>query len=235
MNVKTLLYESESLREAFGVIAHQWRQPLSHINALVSSMDNRLYELGVNDSVISKQLLDIEMITKEMSKSIDSYRGYFYKKEDKIKVTEFFENIQKSVEHTLKDKNINFNIKTDDTLELSLDETLLQEIIVTIINNSRDALVSRNTYEPFVNLSAWSEGGCLFIKLCDNAGGMSKSIMQKIFEPDFTTKHTSEGTGVGLFMVKKILDEKLNAQIDVKNVESGVCFTLKIPRNKDGK
>jgi signal transduction histidine kinase len=233
MNVKTLLYESVALREAFGVIAHQWRQPLSHINALVSSIDNRLYELGIEDPLIAKKLVEIEKITKEMSKSIDSYRGYFNEEKESLSIKQIFENVSKNMQYSLDSKGINLEININVNENFFGDGKLLEEIIITIINNSIDALVTRNIYKPFVKLSVWNEIGCLFIKICDNAGGVSKSIMKKIFEPDFTTKHASEGTGIGLFMVKKLLDEKMNALLEVKNVESGVCFTLQLPRKYD--
>jgi len=232
-NSKTLLYESEDLKEAFATIAHQWRQPLSHINALVGSVDNRLYELGVDDSVIAGYLLEIEKITKEMSKSIDSYRGLFQQKKETFKLKKLLENVQKNIEYIFKEKEIDFQIAVDENLEFYDDTALLQEILVTIINNAKDALVSRNIYKPTVKLDAWSDEFYLFIKICDNAGGMSKSVMRKIFEQNFTTKHTSEGTGLGLFMVKKLLDEKMNGQLSVKNVESGVCFTLQFPRTRN--
>ena len=232
-STKTLLYESEVLKEAFGVIAHQWRQPLSHINALVSSIDNRLYELAVSDTVVSKQLLEIEKITKEMSKSIDNYRGYLHRTSDYCLIRELFEGVQKNIEHLLRKREISLDINIEEDLKVSADVKLLEELIVTIINNSRDALLSRNIYKPEIKLSAWSEEAYLFIKICDNAGGMSKSVKQKIFEPNFTTKHSSEGTGVGLFMVKKLLAEKMNGDISVKNVENGACFTLKLPRKYD--
>jgi signal transduction histidine kinase len=232
-NSKTLLYESKDLQEAFATIAHQWRQPLSHINALVGSVDNRLYELGVEDSLIGEYLLEIEKITKEMSKSIDSYRGLFREEKEKFLLKELLESIKNAIGYMLKEENIDLELFVDDDLIFYNDSSLLQEVLVSIINNAKDALVARNIYKPRIQLSAWHEEEYLFIKVCDNAGGMSKSVMRKIFEQNFTTKHTSEGTGVGLFMVKKLLDEEMNAQINVKNVESGVCFTLQFPRTEN--
>ena len=234
-NATTLLYETEALQEAFAAIAHQWRQPLSYINALVGSIDNRLYENGIDDPFIAKQLLEIEKMTKEMSKSIDNYRGYFHTKNEKNNLKILFDAMkEESIEYLLKEHAIDFDLQVDESLDFVGDTALFKEIIITLVNNAKDALVSRNIYKPFIKVSVWSENSYLFMKICDNAGGMSRSVMQKIFEPDFTTKHHSEGTGLGLFMVKKLLDEKFNAEIIVKNVESGVCFTLTFPRKENG-
>jgi signal transduction histidine kinase len=225
-----LLYESESLKEAFAAIAHQWRQPLSHINAIVGSIDNRLYEQGVADPLLSKYLFEIEKITKEMSKSIDNYRGYFHTKDTKSFVKDLILNVKKSVQYILDENDIILEYDIEKELEFLGDAAIMQEIVITIINNAKDALISRNIYDPKIFFKAWREDDFLFIKICDNAGGMTKNVMQKIFEQNFTTKHSSEGTGLGLYMVKKLLNEKFNAEIDVKNRDNGVCFTLKLPR-----
>jgi len=228
---KKNLDTSKSLQEVFAAIAHQWRAPLSQINSIVGSIDNRLYEQKIDDPFIINQLLQIETITKQMSQSIDDYRGYFSKKNEKHTLKTL---LLKSLEYELADLkkvSISFEFRVDDTIEFIGDEQLLKQILVTLVENAKDALLERNIYMPKITLSALEEENILFIKVCDNAGGMSKSIMSKIFEPSFTTKHSSEGTGLGLFMVKKLLDEKLAASIDVKNVADGACFTLTIPRN----
>jgi len=230
MQSNKLLYESESLKEAFAAIAHQWRQPLSHINAIVGSIDNRLYENGITDPMLSKYLFEIEKITKEMSKSIDNYRGYFHTKDSKSFVKDLIFNVKKSMQYILDEDDIVLQYDIEENLEFLGDAAIMQEIVITIINNAKDALISRNIYNPKILFRAWSQEESLLIQICDNAGGMTKNIMQQIFEQNFTTKHHSEGTGLGLYMVKKLLDEKFSAEIDVKNSDNGVCFTLKLPR-----
>jgi len=233
LNVKNSLESFETLKEVFAAVAHQWRGPLSQINSIVGSIDNRLYEQNIDDSIIAKQLLQIEAITKEMSQTIDDYRGYFEKKTQKHSLKEIVTQILKHELELLAEDGIEVDIEIDDNIEFIGDELLLKQIIATLLENAKDAHLERNVYKPFILISATSEEDFLFIKICDNAGGISKSVMQKIFEPSFTTKHSSEGTGLGLFMVKKLLNEKLQASIDVKNVESGVCFTLQIPKRKE--
>jgi len=222
--------ETKTLQEVFAAIAHQWRGPLSQINSIVGSIDNRLYEQKIDDPVIAEQLLQIEAITKEMSKSIDDYRGYFSKKNEKHPLKEIFlTGLAYEIEQ-LKEFGVHFELNVEDELLFIGDENLLKQIVVTLFENAKDALIERNIYRPKIVLEAYDEKEFLFIKVCDNAGGMSKSVVNKIFEPSFTTKHSSEGTGLGLFMVKKLLDEKLGASIEVKNVVDGACFTLKIPK-----
>jgi signal transduction histidine kinase len=221
------------LEEVFALIAHQWRQPLSEINSIVGNIDNRLYELQQEDPQITELLLRIESITQQMSKSIDEHRGYFHKKEIPNSCQKMLGDLVKSIEEHLAEKGISFSWSLDTSVEFTGDVELLKQIIVTLIDNARDALISRNVYKPIIKLTLEQDIHFFLIKICDNGGGISKSIMQKIFEPDFTTKHNSEGTGLGLFMAKKLLDEKFNASLVASNVENGVCFSIEIPKDKN--
>ncbi|WP_457746820.1 sensor histidine kinase [Sulfurimonas sp.] len=216
--------------ESFASIAHQWRQPLSEINSLVGSIDNRLYELNIDDTVLIEKLLEIEKLTQSMSKVIDDFRFDTEPNEADKKITlhKIIKEAAESLSYSLRERGIELNIEADSSLVLQSSEKLLKQVLVTLLDNARDALVERNTYNPNITVSVAPEGENLFIKVCDNAGGISKSLMSKIFQADFTTKHRSEGTGLGLYMCKKLLKERLNAQIDVKNVDSGVCFTIRL-------
>ena len=224
------LENGKNLKEVFAAIAHQWRAPLSQINSIVGSIDNRLYEQKIDDPFIEKQLLQIEAITKKMSQSVDDYRGYFSKKNEKHFFKELIEKNLKEEFLELEEEGISYSLDIADDALFVGDELLLKQIIVSLVENAKDALLERNVYVPKIMFEAFMDNSFLVIKVADNAGGISKSVMEKIFDSGFTSKHSSEGTGLGLFMVKKILDEKLNASIDVKNVASGACFTLKIPR-----
>jgi len=225
---------AKNLKEVFAAIAHQWRAPLSQINSIIGSIDNRLYEQKIDDPFIEKQLLQIEAITKKMSQSVDDYRGYFSKKNEKHLFLELIEKNLKADFLKLQEDGITYSLDIDKNAFFVGDESLLKQIIVTLLENAKDALLERNVYTPKIMFDVCMDELFLIIKVSDNAGGITKSVKDKIFDADFTSKHASEGTGLGLFMVKKILDEKLNASIDVKNVASGACFTLKIPRNVRG-
>ncbi len=233
MDLDTSLNETPLLQELFASIAHQWRGPLSQINSIIGNIDNRLYALKIEDSIITEQLLQIETITKQMSQSIDDYRVFLSKTQKSSSLKELLLTSLESVRLSLEENEIIVEQEIEMPAQFSGDEQLLKQVIITLLNNAKDALVSRNIYKPFIKISTESDKDFLFIKICDNAGGMSKSVKSKIFEPNFTTKHSSEGTGLGLFMAKKLLNQKIHAALSVKNVESGVCFTIEIPRNKN--
>jgi len=223
--------QSNELQEVFSSIAHQWRQPLSEINSIVSNIDNRLYALRIEDAEVAQNLEAIERLTKSMSESIDDFRNYFrFKCEENYKLKEIITEAVDSTFYSLKENAVELDIAVENNLDFFGDRRLLKQILVTLIDNARDALVARNIYKPEIKIKAFLENEAMFIKLCDNAGGISKSVMEKIFDPTFTTKHHSHGTGLGLFMVKKLLQERLHASLSVENVDSGVCFTIEFSK-----
>ncbi len=225
--------KSAELEEIFTSIAHQWRQPLSEINSIVSSIDNRLYALKIEDELLLEELAKIEAVTKNMSASIDDFRNYFQQQnEHSSSLESIMKSVSKTLFYSLKENSIALDISVEDSLKFYGNRELLKQIIITLVDNARDVLVARNIYNPKISMHAFLENGALFIKICDNGGGMSKSVMEQVFDPAFTTKHHSEGTGLGLFMAKKLAEEKLQASLYVKNVDSGVCFTIEF--FKDG-
>jgi C4-dicarboxylate-specific signal transduction histidine kinase len=222
--------DSAILKEVFAVIAHQWRQPLSQINSIVSAIDNRLYEKAIEDEFITEKLLQIEQLTHDMSVNIDDFRGYFSQKRSHMPIKKILQSALDSLKSLFEKQNIQLHIELEDALIFNGDDKLLRQILITLLENAKDALFDRNVYNPKITITGWGDSASLFIKICDNAGGLSKSLQEHLFDPDVTTKHTSQGGGLGLFMVKKLLNEKLEASIDIKNVADGACFTIQLPK-----
>jgi signal transduction histidine kinase len=224
--------DSTVLNEVFAIIAHQWRQPLSQINSIVGSIDNRLYEKAVEDEFITEKLLQIEQLTRNMSANIDDFRGYFSQQKSQISINEILQSALGTLKPLFKKQNIELHEELEEALLFNGDDKLLRQIIITLLENAKDALFDRNVYNPKITITSWKDSASLFIKICDNAGGISKSLQEHLFDSDATTKHSSQGSGLGLFMVKNLLNEKLDAEIDVKNIADGACFTIQLPREK---
>jgi len=224
--------KSFELQEVFSSIAHQWRQPLSEINSIISTLDNRLYELRIEDALLTQQLQEIEKITKKMSQSVDDYRYLFhFQCEQVYSLNTLIKEVEQECYTDLQKHGVVLDIEMQNNIEFFKEKQLLKQVLITLINNARDALVLRNIYKPQIGLKLYAEDNHIFIKVYDNGGGMSKSVMEKIFEPTFTTKHHSEGTGLGLYRVKQLLQERFQSLLDVKNVESGACFSIILPKD----
>ncbi|EHP29160.1 histidine kinase [Sulfurimonas gotlandica GD1] len=234
---KMLFHQNKlaAMGEMLENIAHQWRQPLTQINSSVLLIDDILHEKNFRNVDVEERLLEIESLTKYLSNTINDFKDFFAN--DKMK-NEFLlrEMIEKSiyiVKGSLKKNNIEVTVDIENDFRYFGYEGELQQVVVVILNNAKDVLLSRNINSPIINISIELKDGFYTIRICDNAGGITKNIREKIFEPYFTTKHKSKGTGLGLYMSKKIIEESMDGELNVKNHNMGSCFEIKLKVSSD--
>ena len=222
-----------SLGEMIGNIAHQWRQPLSVISTAASglTLKNELSALSKNEIDEYSQL--ILKNTNYLSETINIFRDFL--KHDK---EETICSIHKAIDMSLeivKSSIVQNNIKVDskykkcEDIEILIAIGELQEVLINIINNSKDAIISNEIENPLIIIDLEKDEQMLTLSIEDNAGGIPDEIIQRIFEPYFTTKHQSIGTGLGLHMSFKIVTQSLHGEIYAKNINEGVTFFIKIP------
>ena len=224
-----------SMGEMIGNIAHQWRQPLSVISTIASGIHMR-YEFGVFDEKeIPKDMNTIVENTKYLSNTIDTFRD-FIKEEKELKSVIIQERIDISLNiiiatldnnHIKIKKNIDYNSPI--TLNLVVGE--LSQVIINILNNAKDILIENDIKDKWIDISLTQNDTTVIITIEDNAGGIPSEVMPKIFDPYFTTKHQSQGTGLGLHMSYKIITESLNGKLYVKNTSNGAKFFIELPKN----
>lgn len=226
-----------SMGEMMENIAHQWRQPLSQINSSVLVIDDVLYEKKCKSAVIEEKLLEIESLTKYMSNTIDDFRDFFDQNKES-KIISLRDLIDKSiyiVQGTYKAHSIELIKNIDKDYEWSGYPSELQQVLVVILNNAKDMFILRNIFKPKVIVDIKIEEEEFFISICDNAGGIKNKIIEKIFDPYFTTKHESQGTGLGLYLSKKIIEESMHGKLEVQNNKNGACFKIILKAIKNGK
>lgn len=217
-----------SMREMIENIAHQWRQPLSQINSAVLIVDDLLYEKDIKSIDIEEKLLEIESQTKYMSKTIDDFKNFFEPNKEK-QVFMMHELLQKSIyilKGNLKYNNIKIETNLNNTLKCFGHPSELQQVIVAILNNAKDALLHNEVQDAKITINSKKIDDSISITICDNGGGIAKDVIEKIFDPYFTTKHKSQGTGLGLYISKLIVEESLNGELNVNNIENGTCFEI---------
>ena len=216
--------------ELISNIAHQWRQPLSQINATVGFIDKLLYDKKIQDPEIEAKLQEIERLTKYMSNTIDDFRGHFVSEavQEEVALADIISEAKETLQVSFDDAQIMLTSEMKVTGSCQCYKNELMQIIIVLLNNAKDALLDRNTFEAKVEIVLAKEEGYFIIEIRDNAGGITKSVMQKMFEPYYTTKNQSVGTGLGLFMARKIIQERHEGTLEVKNRDSGSCFTIKI-------
>jgi PAS domain S-box-containing protein len=238
-----LLFQQSKLAamgEMIGNIAHQWRQPLSSISMLSTGvkLEDELGILKKEDFILAMD--NINNTTQYLSQTIEDFSNFFNPQNSNVTTFRIKYLINKSMNllnSQFKNNNINI-IEEINNFEINSFENELIQVLLNILNNSKDALVQIKK-NRFIQIKTYSDLEFAYIQIHDNAKGIPLEIIDKIFEPYFTTKHKSQGTGIGLFMAKEIIQKHLNGKISVenkslkikKNNYEGALFTIKIPLN----
>ncbi|MFT5835499.1 MAG: PAS domain S-box-containing protein [Sulfurimonas sp.] len=225
-----------SLGEMVGNIAHQWRQPISAINGIINDLEFEIDLDGLDEipaSRIKDVSKDITEFTSYLSKTIDDFRNF--SKEDKKKESfnlhlNLLDSI-KIVEHTFIQGIITL-IKEFSHEEIIINSfpRELNQVVINILNNAKDALKENKIKSPIVKIETQVDDENIYIYISDNAGGIPEKIIDKVFDPYFTTKHESIGTGIGLSMSKSIIDTHFDGLLSVSNNNEGAVFKIMLPK-----
>jgi signal transduction histidine kinase len=217
-----------ALGEMISLIAHQWRQPISELNALVLNIKLH-HDLGkLSSEHMDKKTKDMENLLEYMSKTIDDFRDFF--KPNKAKsyflIEHSLKSIQNIVEPMLKEYKIECQTNINASIALHGYKNELEQVILNIITNAKDALLEDEIEVPKITIDIYKKAGKTVIDIKDNASGIDKEIMDKIFDPYFTTKDDEKGTGIGLYMSKTIIEKNMDGKLEVSSSEKGSCFSI---------
>ena len=216
--------------EMVNMIAHQWRQPLNAISAASIKMSMQAQMGMATEEEIEKTMHFIETTTQDMSKTINDFMNFTKPTDEKMCVLfqEIIDDILRMMGAQLKNHNINFIEEVEEHLEITTFNKDLEHILINLFSNARDAFDEKSIANKEIRLRAFREEDDCIIEVSDNAGGIPDGVIDKIFNPYFTTKEQGKGTGLGLYMSKKILVETIGGHIDVCNTEDGAKFTIRL-------
>ncbi|MBL0686244.1 MAG: cache domain-containing protein [Sulfurospirillum sp.] len=214
-----------SMGEMIGSIAHQWRQPLNALNINIQNLEDD-FEDELIDKDFLKNFIDKNIkIIHFMSMTIDDFRNFF-----RIDKTKNSFSVKKAIDDTisiqkslLSHHNISISTSGED-FKIHGFQNEFKQVILNIINNAKDALIEKKIVNPKITINFDSNQ----ISIKDNAKGIPKNIINRIFEPYFTTKEQGKGTGMGLYMSKMIIENNMLGKITVKNNEDGAEITIKM-------
>jgi signal transduction histidine kinase len=179
----------------------------------------------IDEEFLEKYIEKNNKIIKFMSQTIDDFRNFF--RIDKEKINFHIKQATQSVidmqSSQLKKYNIKLTIRGEE-FEICGFQSEYQQVILNIINNAKDALNQNNNNNSTIDIDISSK--CKTISIKDNAGGIDQNIINRIFEPYFTTKEQGKGTGMGLYMSKMIIKDNMDGDITAKNTKDGVCFII---------
>jgi len=227
---------SAAMGEMISMIAHQWRQPLSVINTTVATMKIK-QELEILDKKSLDNSFDtIEETVLFLSDTVDDFRNYFKPNKQKthVNLSELFNKSIFFLKAEMDSLNIRYKHNIDKNLTIFTYKNELLQVIINIIKNSLDAFAENETKQKNITINISQENSLTIISLTDNAGGIKHDILQKIFEPYFSTK-SKNGTGLGLYMCKVIISEHLEGEINASSQDENTTLEIKLPILKEKK
>ena len=228
-NEKILLEQSRfaSMGEMLASIAHQWRQPLNHINLIMANLQLAFDNNKLDKNYLEKKSKEADLQLKYMSSTIEGFSSFFANKNKKEQflLEEICKYTLDLVESRIKKHKIIVNTNFNDNEKHINYKNELIQVLSIVLNNAIDALelnhIENKKIEIYVNKKE--------IIIEDNAKGIKEEILTKIFDPYFTTKDKKFGTGLGLYTSKIIMDNLIKGEIKVENTNNGAKFTILIP------
>ncbi len=217
--------------EMISMIAHQWRQPLSSISAISGTLSLDVMMKNYNEDFFQEQLNSIGELSQYLSQTIDDFRGFFKKDKmvEKASVDEIVNSCLHVIGLSLQNKNINVIMRIDEKSNIESYINELKQVILNILKNAEDALLENNIENATISIRGYQKELNTYIEIEDNAGGVSEEIKSRIFDPYFSTKSKKDGTGLGLYMSKIIVEEHCGGALELYNTEVGARFIIILP------
>lgn len=220
---------SAAMGEMIGNIAHQWRQPLSTLGVVVQNIQNDYQEKMLGESALENYVGTAMRAIQRMSSTIDDFRDFFRPNRamERFPVHQSIHETMQLVDAMLKNNRISIRLFGDQELAVFGYPNEFSQAVLNVIANAKDALVDKKVPYGHIDIELSAANGWGVISIRDNAGGIPEEAMEKIFDPYFTTK--PNGTGIGLYMSKIIIEKHMGGRISCCNSQGGAEFTLSLP------
>lgn len=218
-----------SMGEMIHNIAHQWRQPLNALAVILSNIQDDYKYNELNDQTLASAVDKSHTILNQMSSTIDDFRDFF-RSDKEAKLFYISESIDEAlvvIDASLRNNNIKLEKQYSHDLESYGFPTQISQVILNLLTNAKDVIKERHVQNGIISLVSKRDGDTIVTTICDNGGGIDESIIDKIFDPYFTTKES--GSGIGLYMSRMIVERNHNGTVSVANHGEGACFTITIP------
>ena len=221
-----------SMGEMIGNIAHQWRQPLAQISAIHMNMKVTYDFDKFTKEYMENKIKEANKLTSYMSQTISDFQNFFKPQGEKeiFSIEKACKDAYFILESSLKAYGIEVIFHITQDVEINGYKNEYSQVILNLLSNAKDILIERQIKNPKIEIEIKDGNHYALVKIKDNAGGVDTSIIDKIFEPYFTTRHQTQGTGIGLYMSKNIIERNMHGYINVTNVDDGALFTVKVDK-----
>jgi len=220
-----------AMGEMLGNIAHQWRQPLSIVTTAATGIKvEKEFGLSTEEEEI-KKLDTIIKTSNYLSNTIEDFSNFFKPNKNKSDFS-IEDRIEQSLELVSASLNFNHILIEKEYEEIDVVYGFPNEYsqaVLNILTNAKDVIVENKIKEPLIKIRTYEKDKKAYLEIEDNAGGIKTNVLERIFDPYFTTKHQSQGTGIGLYMSKMIIEQNMNGKLEAKNGKDGAIFIIAIP------
>jgi C4-dicarboxylate-specific signal transduction histidine kinase len=214
-------YRMANMGEMIDAIAHQWRQPLMQSNMILLNMDDGLDD-EVDKSYLKEKIVELTQLNRHMSQTIDDFRGLLSdgKKRETFEMADVVDEVLRVMKNSLREVNVRY--EEGQTFSVLGYKNELMQVVITLLSNALEAL--EEIENPTIVIELNTKERTLSVE--DNAGGVEPKIIEKIFDPYFTTKEQSGGTGLGLYVSKIIVEQNMQGKLLVTNEKEGAKFSI---------
>jgi C4-dicarboxylate-specific signal transduction histidine kinase len=219
-----------AMGEMINNIAHQWRQPLNNMSLTVQILREIYHDGECSDEYMEDSVNQIMRLIQHMSQTIDDFRNFF-RPDREMRPFNLKEKVCKIlvlVNDSFKVNNIAVDMEAEEDLFITGYPNEYCQVLLNILNNARDALIERTVASPRITIHLFREDNKIVATISDNAGGIPATIINRIFEPYFTTKDVEQGTGIGLYIAKAIIEKRFNGKISAQNKDQGAEFRIEV-------
>ena len=232
-NDKLILVQSRqaAMGEMISMIAHQWKQPLSAIAAVVNTFHVQQALGQSSQENLDEQAKTIMDQVSYLSRTVSDFMNFF--KQDKVKkevhVCDAIDDALLIIGKLLENSGIELRVTCPFNRAICTFPSELQHVFIILLKNAADILVEKNKADKWISIITTEEDDCICFEVGDNGGGIDEHLMDRIFEPYFSTKDEKNGTGLGLYMSKTIVEKHLKGTMSCKNSDEGALFTVRLP------
>ncbi len=221
-----------AMGEMISMIAHQWRQPITTISMIANNILADIELEMLNNDEAKKYALQIGTQTQYLSNTIEDFRNFFKqnKNVETSTLAKMFEDISLIIESSLKNNSIEMQTHYDEKIEITTYTRELIQVLINIIKNAKEALQESHVENKRITIKVEEIHHRIIFLISDNAGGIKDEIIGKIFDAYFTTKENQNGTGLGLYMSRMIVEKHLHGTLSVYNTKEGATFKIELPQ-----
>ena len=214
--------------EMISMIAHQWRQPLNNLSMINQLLLSKYYKGKLDRESVEYFQINSQKQIAYMSQTIDDFRNFFETNQnrDYFNLDKVISNLLEMTAAVYQAYEITIEYRCKESVEFYGKANEFSHVLLNIINNAKDALLERNVADKKITITLAKESEYIKVEIADNGGGIDEKIIDKIFDPYFSTKKAKNGTGLGLYMSKMIVEEQMGGHLLVRNTKEGALFTI---------